>query len=407
MFEVAQYSKLRQIVPFLLVAAVGLIYLWHFDNLNNDYQVFYNAGLDFRDRVNPWDNQLDPNAMYLNGSSTLILFSILSFFPQEWGIFFVRSLSLAMVAISIYYVRNLLHKLPQLQLIVFLFLAFPVRSAMEYGQLTIIFSVIAFYIVMIVRNRSTDTFLAILGLALILDFKPHIFIGVVTFLILMRRFALLFKAIFVWLAFQFIVGLYCQIIPFVEMLKAISLRSETVSEGDDSFSIVSIFDFDSRWSTVISLCSVLIYAIYSFTARRDPASGLLPITAFSLLITPLLHPTDLMLLLLVFVVKAEIARFGSLIMGMFFLWSPQLSGAGFTFIVIITSICVSLFCGYQFSIKNFALLILPNMVYLLLVTGGIDEVNVRHSIHLMIPLLIGVYYSIRSSKMDSAVLNPG
>jgi hypothetical protein len=278
---------------------------------------------------------------------------------------------------------------------------------MEYGQLTIIFSVIAFYIVMIVRNRSTDTFLAILGLALILDFKPHIFIGVVTFLILMRRFALLFKAIFVWLAFQFIVGLYCQIIPFVEMLKAISLRSETVSEGDDSFSIVSIFDFDSRWSTVISLCSVLIYAIYSFTARRDPASGLLPITAFSLLITPLLHPTDLMLLLLVFVVKAEIARFGSLIMGMFFLWSPQLSGAGFTFIVIITSICVSLFCGYQFSIKNFALLILPNMVYLLLVTGGIDEVNVRHSIHLMIPLLIGVYYSIRSSKMDSAVLNPG
>jgi len=407
MFEVTQYSKVKQIVPFLLVAAVGLIYLQHFDNLNNDFKVFYNAGLDFRDGVNPWDSQLDPNAMYLNGSSTLILLSILSFFPLEWAIFFVRALSLTMVAVSIYSIRNLPHKPPQPQLILFLFLAFPVRSAMEYGQLTIIFSAIAFYIVISVNNKSTDTFIVILGVALILDFKPHIFIGVITFLILMRRFALLLKAFFVWLAFQFIVGLYCQIIPIVEMVKAIFLRSGTVSEGDDSFSIVSICDFDSRWSTMISLCLILIYGIYSFTTRRDPASGLLPITAFSLLITPLLHPTDLMLLLLVFVVKSELARFGSLIMGLFFVWSPQLSGVGFTFFIIITSFCVSLFCGYRFSINDFALVSLPNIVYLILIRAGLDEVNVRHSIHLMIPLLIGVHYSVRSSNMDSAVTNPG
>jgi hypothetical protein len=407
MFKIKNNLKLKRILPWCLVAAVGLIYLWHFDNSNNDFQVFYNAGLDFRDGVNPWDSQLDPNAMYLNGSSTLILFSILSFFPLEWAIFFVRILSLAMVAASIYYVRNLLHKLPQPQLILFLFLAFPVRSAMEYGQLTIIFSAIAFYIVMSVNNRSTDTLSVILGVAFILDFKPHIFIGVVTFLILMRRFALLLKAFFVWLVFQFIVGLYCQIFPFIEMLKAVIFRGETVAKGEDSFSIVSFFDFDSRWSMVFSFGLVLIFSIYLFTTKYDPTSRLLSITAISLLITPLLHPTDLMLLLLIFVVKAELAQFSSFVLGMFFVWSPQLSGAGFTFFIILSSFFVSLFCGFRFSIKNTVLLLLPNIVYLILIRIGVDEVFTRHSIHLMIPILIGVYYSCRSSKIDSEVEKSG
>jgi hypothetical protein len=405
MFEITK--KLKQILPWCLVVVVSSVYMWHFNNLNNDFQVFYKAGLDFRNGVNPWGSRLDPNAMYLNGSSTLILFSILSFFPLEGAIFFVRVLSLVMVAFSIFKVRNLLHRIPQPQLIIFLFLAFPVRSALEYGQLTIIFSAIAFYILMRINNRSADTILVILGVTLILDFKPHIFIGVVTYLTLMRRVTLLIKAFFVWLVFQFIVGLYHQIIPFIEMLKAIAFRSETVTKGEDSFSIVSIFDFDSRWSTMISLSSVLIFVIYSYTNNREPASKLLSITAFSLLITPLLHPTDLMLLLLVFVVKTELAHFSSLVMGMFFVWSPQFSGAGFTFIVILTSVCVSLFCGYRFSIKEIALLLLPNIVFFLLIRSGLDEVVVRHSIHLMIPILIGVYYSFGSSKMDSAVAKSG
>ncbi len=407
MFEIKNNLSLKQILPWCLLVAVGTVYMWHFNNLNNDFQVFYKAGLDFRNGINPWANRFDPNAMYLNGSSTLMLFSILSFFPIEGALFFVRVLSLVMVAFAIFFVRHLVNRLPQPQLIVFLFLAFPVRSALEYGQLTIIFSVIAFYILMRTGNCSGDTILIILGLALILDFKPHIFIGVVAYLILMRRFVLLIKAFLVWLVFQFIVGLYCQIIPFVEMLKAISFRSETVSEGDDSFSIISIFDVNSTWAIVISLCSVLIFVIISLTSRRDPVSGLLSITAFSLLITPLLHPTDLMLLLLVYFVATKLTKFSSLIMGMFFVWSPQFSGAGFTFVVIVASICFSVLCGYRFSIKSAALLLLPNVVYFSLIWLGIDEVVVRHSIHLTIPILIGVYYSGRSSKIDSAVANSG
>ena len=401
MFEITLNAKLKLIFPWLLVVLLGLIYMWHFNNLDNDFQVFYKAGLDFRDGINPWRNQIDPNALYLNGSSTLILFSILSFFPLEWAILLVRILSLVTIVSAIFCVRDLLHKIPQPQLIIFIFLSFPVRSAMEYGQLTVIFSVIAFQIIVCVNNQSSDTVLVVLGLALILDFKPHIFIGVLTFLILMRRLALLAKAFLVWLFFQIIVGFSCQIFPFIEMLKAISFRSETITEGEDGLSIISLFNFDSQWSTIFTITSAMMFSIYSLTIKRDLASKLLPLIALSLLITPLLHPTDLMLVLLVFILKAKLTYLGSLVLGMFFVWSPQLSGAGFTFFVILMSLFASIFFGYRFSLKQIALLFLPNVIYLVLIKAGAHEVLIRQSIHLMIPILIGAYYSLYSSKIDS------
>jgi hypothetical protein len=407
MFKSPLHWSRTKLFPWLLVFVVGAIYMWHFDNQNNDFQVFYEAGLAFRDGVNPWGGQPNPNAMYLNGSSTLLFFSILSFFPLEWAIFSIRALSLVTVVFAIIYARNTVHKIPQPQLIIFLFLSFPVRSALEYGQLTIIFSVIAFCILMHVKNHLPDNFLIIVSIALILDFKPHIFIGVVTFLILMRRLALLAKSFLVWLIFQIIVGLYCQIFPFIELLKAIAYRSETVAEGEDSFSIVSFFHFNSNWSTIIAVTSVSLFAIYSFKIKSNPASKVLSLVSLSLLITPLLHPTDLMLLLLVFIYRAELTRFGFLILGMFFVWSPQLTGAGFTLFVVLASFCVSIFFEYRFSTREIALLFLPNFVYLGLVKIGADEVVIRHSIHLFIPIMIGVYFSFRSSKIDLEVEKSG
>jgi hypothetical protein len=209
------------------------------------------------------------------------------------------------------------------------------------------------------------------------------------------------------LIFQIIVGLYCQIFPFIELLKAIAYRSETVAEGEDSFSIVSFFHFNSNWSTIIAVTSVSLFAIYSFKIKSNPASKVLSLVSLSLLITPLLHPTDLMLLLLVFIYRAELTRFGFLILGMFFVWSPQLTGAGFTLFVVLASFCVSIFFEYRFSTREIALLFLPNFVYLGLVKIGADEVVIRHSIHLFIPIMIGVYFSFRSSKIDLEVEKSG
>jgi len=114
-----------------------------------------------------------------------------------------------------------------------------------------------------------------------------------------------------------------------------------------------------------------------------------------------------MLLLLVFIYRAELTRFGFLILGMFFVWSPQLTGAGFTLFVVLASFCISIFFGYRFSTREIALLFLPNFVYLGLVKIGADEVVIRHSIHLFIPIMIGVYFSFRSSKIDLEVEKSG
>ena len=401
MFEMAHIPKPRQTLPWLIVVGVGIVYMWHFNNLNNDFQVFYKAGIDFRDGVNPWDSQLDPNAMYLNGSSTLFLFAILSFFPLEWAIFFIRALSLIAVVISVNYARNSLQKIPKPQLIIFLFLSFPLRAAMEYGQLTVIFGAIALYILIYVQKRSTDSILVILSISVILDFKPHIFIGIVVYLLLTKRIRLLVKAFLVWLIFQLVVGLYLQIFPFVEMLKAIKFRSETVTEGEDSFSIVSFLSLDSQWSMVITASSILVFCIYSFVIKRKPASKLLPLIAFSMLITPLLHPTDLMLLLFVFMVKFQITHISSFLLGMFFVWSPQLSGAGFTLLVLLMTVGLLILFKHQVSVSKMAMIFIPNFIYLSLVGVGFDEVNVRHSIHLLISILIGVYFSLSTSKIDS------
>ena len=47
------------------------------------------------------------------------------------------------VVFLIFYLQNFVHRIPKPQLIVLLFVAFPVRSALEYGHLTILFCAIA------------------------------------------------------------------------------------------------------------------------------------------------------------------------------------------------------------------------------------------------------------------------
>jgi hypothetical protein len=401
MSKLARRQDLKQVFPWLIVATVATIYMWHFNNLNNDFQVFYKAGIDLLDGVNPWGSRIDQNAMYLNGSTTLILLSLLSLLPLDWALFVVRLSSLTLVALAVFFGRNLSHKLSAAQLILFLFLSFPVRSALEYGQLTIVFSALAFYTLIKIHQKSNDTFLIILSVAVVLDFKPHIFIGVIIYLILIKRFKLLVKAFLIWLIFQVIVGLYLQIFPFIEMLKAVQFRSGTVTEGEDSFSIVSFLSLTPHWSTVTIVISILVFLVYSFTVKRYPISKLLPLLAFSLLITPLLHPTDLMLLLFVFVIKFQFTYVGSFVLGMFFVWSPQPSGAGFTLVVVLMTIGLSTLFNQQVSASKMAVLFIPNIIYLSSVGAGVDEVNVRHSVHLLIPIFIGVYYSLIASKIDS------
>ena len=61
----------------------------------------------------------------------------------------------------------------------------------------------------------------------------------------------------------------------------------------------------------------------------------------------------------------------------------------------------------QFLKRKVFFLLLPNLIYFLLMALGADEVIVRHSIHLAIPIIIGVYSSVRFSKIDSEVEKAG
>jgi hypothetical protein len=401
MSDLTRRPGLKLALPWLVVAAIATLYMWHFNNINNDFQVFYKAGIDLRNGINPWENRVDPNAMYLNGSSTLIFFSLLSLLPLDWALFFVRLSSLTLVALAVFFGRDLTHKLSAAQLTLFLFLSFPVRSALEYGQLTIIFGAIAFYALFKINQKSNETFLVVFSVALIVDFKPHLFIGFMIYLILVKRFKLIVKAFLAWLFFQIVVGVFLENFPFIEMLKAVQFRSSTVAEGEDSFSMISFLSPTAHWSIAITIISILVFSVYSYTVKRCPITKLLPLLAFSLLITPLLHPQDLMLLLFVFVIKFRFTHIDAFVLGMFFVWSPQLSGAGFTLSLIFLTLALSTLFNQQVSTSRAAMLFIPNIIYLLSIRAGVGEVDVRHSVHLLIPIVIGVYYSLMASKIDS------
>lgn len=407
MFDPTHQLRLKQVFPWLFVVAIGFIYLWHFDNTNNDFQVFYRAGMEFRSGINPWNTYLETGAYYLNGGSTLLLLSSLSIFSIDTAILILRITNLIIVIFVIMRSRNFFRQVPPALIIIFIFLAFPFRSAMEYGQLTIIFGSVAFIVLIRIWKNSTDSISVILGLAFIVDFKPHLVIGLIAYLVLLGRVGLLFKAFFTWLIFQVIIGLYLDVFPFSEMIQAISFRSGTVTEGEDSFSVISFLNLESNLSIIFTFVSIVLFSLYLIIARKNLDSRILPLFSFSLLLTPLLHPTDLMFLILVFVIKEGFTNVGFFVLGMFFVWSPQLSGAGFTTFVILAAIGLLAFLNHPLPIVRVVLVFFPNIVYLSLVGVGVNEVIVRHSIHLLIPIFIGVYYSLIASKIDSDAKKSG
>jgi hypothetical protein len=401
MFNPAQQSRIKQFFPWLFVIAISFVYLWHFDNTNNDFQVFYRAGLEFRSGINPWNTYLETGAYYLNGASTLLLLSGLSIFSLDTAILILRLANLILVIFVIVRSRDSFRQIPPALIIVFILLAFPFRSAMEYGQLTIVFGSIAFLVLIRIWKNSTDSFPVILGLAFIVDFKPHLVIGLIAYLVLLGRVGLIFKAFFAWLIFQLTIGLYLDLFPFSEMIQAISFRSGTVTKGEDSFSVISFLNLDSNLSTITTIVSIVLFSLYLIITRKNLDLKVLPLFSFSLLLTPLLHPTDLIFLILVFVIKEGFTNVGFFVLGLFFVWSPQLSGAGFTTIVILAAIGLLALLNHPLPLVRVVLVFFPNIVYLSLVGVGVNEVIVRHSIHLFIPIFIGVYYSLSSSKIDS------
>jgi hypothetical protein len=346
------------------------------------------AGEYFQKRENAWIKFNDPNAMYLNGSGTLLLSGLLSLLPIKYGILLLRITNiLAMLAAS-YVISRKLRILPFPAIFIIVLLIFPFRSAMDYGQYTILFTFLAFLLAQNIISKKSDSLLSVFSIALLVDYKPHIFVGILLLIVLYKRFLLALKALGIWLLFQLFVGLWTHTVPVYEWYLAIKRRSNFVSYGEDNLSLVSHPGSIQFW--VAMACSVFAILVLwrqkKFT--KTGAAPLVEIFAISLILTPLLHPTDMLLIALLLISQFDFSSTQNLLIGLFLVWSPLLSGAIFTFFFI--SILFIILSVLDPSIKKYTYLVLvaPYLIYLLCVRLGVNEVSVRHFMQQLILIIV-------------------
>ena len=319
--------SLQNAAIWVLGFLVSILYLFHFQNSNNDFQVFMKAGKYFLEKENSWRKFVDPNAMYLNGAAPLILSSILSLIPVKYGLLLVRTMNiLVMLAASFIIGRKSPH-LPVPGIFVLILLIFPFRSAMEYGQYTILFTFLAFLLLENLVGRRSDSLLAVSALALIVDFKPHIFMGLLIIILLHKRVELFFKAFCLWLIIQIIVGLWSHTIPIYEWFLAVKRRSNSVSQGEDNLSLTSHFG-SAQFVLISFLSAIVIFYIWRHFRKFGVGRlATLEVVAISLILSPLLHPTDMLLVALILLTQGNFSKFHAVLVGLFLVWSPLPAGA--------------------------------------------------------------------------------
>lgn len=385
-------SRMTEVSMWVVGILISILYLFHFQNTNNDFKVFMKAGEIFLERGNPWVSFTDPNAMYLNGSATLIFSSLLSFMPIEFALFLVRIANILAMLTTSFLIGRKYSLLPVPAIFIFTLLIFPFRSAMEYGQYTILFALLSFLLIQNVLDKKHDSVLAISSFALVIDFKPHIVIGLFVIILLHKRFALVFKALGVWFINQLIVGFWSQTIPVYEWYLAIKRRSNFVSHGEDNLSLVSNFGSIQFWF-VSCFLAIAMFTIWSHLRNSGVDELLLiQIVAVALIMSPLLHPTDMLLVALILFSKFDLSRAQTILIGLFLVWSPLPSGAIFTLVTItILFFLLSLINKIPGKL-TYLPLVGPYLCYLLAVKFGLNEVSVRHLLQQCILIIIALLH---------------
>jgi hypothetical protein len=406
---------------FVAVALTG-IYLLHFTNTNNDFQIFYKAGRALLSGDDPWKVSTDPYAMYLNGPITGSILAFLSLLPLSFSIFLVRLGSLAgiLVAFTIFPDPQAISHKRVAQIYSVILLSFSIRSNLEYGQMVIIFSVLFFYLIRQLENGGTSNIRCNLGYgaisAVLVDFKPQIFFLAVILLLIYSRFQALLMMAAIHLLFYISYVFLLKINPWTSWIAALSLRRHSMSQGDDQMSLpILLTRLSSSW--VIGIGAIVLVSIYvtiksshrgiSFF-KRDRISFL--IIPLGLLATPFLHPTDLVVVMLLVMRLSLLGRplnsFFYLFVGCSLVWSPSLYVSAISFIVAFFCLSDSFTKMTRTKLLSVSgLMVLPLIVYLSLIQVFPEyEPAVRHWINLSI-LPLALYVLLENASQISRKVN--
>ena len=285
---------------FLLVSA-SLLVNATLRGLGNDFPVFYRAGTAARHLHDPWATSIDVTyAAYLNGPISSALLGIISILKYDFALLIVRVATVLLVPLLLFFLNRRLGIFPNSQfwqISTLCILSYPVRANLEYGQLFIIFFAIAAIPILYSTKRTIklDIFSGV-TIAIAIDFKPHIFLILLLWVLVNRVVLIGFcGAIFFGAVISILIT---NQLPFMVWASQILKRSHSVNETSDQMSLNGIIHhLGADWNVTAIITAVLL--LFLALRTRDLFSKIsfdhkLLYMGFCLLPFSLfIHPTDL------------------------------------------------------------------------------------------------------------------
>jgi hypothetical protein len=220
----------------------------------------------------------------------------------------------------------------------------------------------------------------------VIEYKPNIFGFLLIIAIVKNRFKVLSITLFFLVISEIVLEFWFGQLPFLSWYHAIQYRSLFASAGEDNLSFVPKLEISIV--LIFALCLFLFVHFRKSFRILNFDSSIVLICIF-LLITPLLHPTDLLILALLMLNRMELTSSSSLLLGLLMVWSPMVGGLLFAVILGSISILV-LFVQSRNLFRQLLYFNIPNAIYLTFVRSGFHEPSIRHYLQLAFIVLLAI-----------------
>jgi hypothetical protein len=361
--------------PIILFFGLALAEVAYFSTrgIGNDFPVFHDASRLALKLSSPWDAVFDPiYSAYLNGPLTAMLIAPLGIFSQSLALLITRTLSVAVIPFLVFLFLRFL--LPHKTLGFFskdvwiisslLLFTFPVRANLEYGQFYLVFITLAVLGLKLSLSESAiKLFISGLLLGICCDYKPQ------SFLVFALIFCFTNVYIFFGLSFSVILGaifstILTKTIPYQVWIEVILEKSKGGSTEDQ----MHLYEIIPGSISLFFALGLFILATTSTIINKlNGSERVISIIFVTTLLTPWMHPTDLVLYGLFAVVLTiqpnRLTTLSSFGLGSFLVWSNS-----YTISILVALVVFSLLLAHGEILKKLRfvqifLILIPSTIF--------------------------------------------
>jgi hypothetical protein len=293
--------SLRNLLLFGISGAIGTAYIAaYLLPHQEDLLIYLNGSQALRESRNPYTATSN---QYIYGPFLAILLSPLTNLDINQGKIIWGTLNLASIIPITFLLMKLKNKTPELRIffviLILILASFSFRNNSGQGQA--VAWLLALALLSLFLSFSTGNLskiLAALAILPVIEIKPYLAIGMVAFFILNNNKRIILYIAVATFSLNVLYFLFYKI-TYLDWLRALEIRSKSVTSGSDQSSIAAILSVNFQLEPPISLLLVgvyylvIIFIIYRY--RRNIKWNLLPFClVFPSVATPFLHSHDVL-----------------------------------------------------------------------------------------------------------------